>query len=140
MVTGVKVTKGVSVSGGPHGEVERKSEVGEAYGSCSDFLFAYRVQRVYISWLWGNVKAKEKVGGDLTGIGDQDDIEEDDIEIDLDEDEDDENEPKPEGIAAVRLERDVWSENVPDGFVKSIAGGVSGEDEGEDFLFQKSTV
>lgn len=155
MVTGVKVAKGLSfegsqvravgvggavtvdatalggvpVSGGPKGEVQRKVEIKEAYGASSDFVFAYRVQRVYINWLWGSVKSKEKVGGELSGIGGNDEDWEEEEEEDVVE---------PEGIGAVSLERDVGAEDVPNGFVKS-QDEIDGE-EGEEFLYVNSMV
>jgi hypothetical protein len=152
MVTGVKIAKGVKfankkvrkvgvggaatvdltaltsapMSAGPTGELEKAVEVAESYTSCSDFVWAYRVQRVYISWFGGKVKAKEKVGGDLAGVGSGYEAEEDD--------EDEEGEPQE--IGKVALEGDVGTDMVPNGFLRAeeVSPQGSGGEEDEAFL------
>ncbi|KAI4673543.1 uncharacterized protein J4E88_008598 [Alternaria novae-zelandiae] len=153
MVTGVKIARGVRftgkkvrkvglggaatvdlmtltgapMSGGPTGSVEKSEEAIETYTKCSDFVWAYRIQRVYVSWFGGVVKTKEKVGGDLAGAGNNRDY----------ETYSEESEDETQEMNEVELENDMGSDMVPSGFLeaKDISGLNVGEDN-EAFLCQ----
>ena len=155
MVTGIKIAKGVSftsrskesrsvqigatidatafsgapASGGPYGKVTTKSDVGESWTGCSDFVFAYRVQKISISWRYGTVKSHEKVGGDLAGLDDDD-------EIDLDAIEDEVLEPQD--ISTVTLQPDGYE--VPAEFIKAPSGGEVGAVDEDELLIEKGLV
>ena len=82
-------------------------DVAESFTACSDFVFAYRVQKIYVSWRWGSLKSKEKVGGALSGIG---------MDSDVDLDEIEEEDPEPQEINGATLESDICE--APVGLVK----------------------
>jgi hypothetical protein len=158
MVTGIKVAKGVSymgqekekmglrtgvtidaaalagapVSGGPQAEINKKLDTSEAFSASSDFVVAYRVQKLSIGWFWGSVKSKEKVGGDLAGVGGEsssDDESEEELE----------NEGfEPKDINRVVLEPD--GVEVPAGFVKPEIKAESESGEDDEFLYGMGTV
>jgi hypothetical protein len=117
---------GVPVSGGPQAKVKKSTEVGESYTSCSDFVFAYRVQRVSIAWFWGTVKSKEKDGGHLSGVGDDEEIDLDDVEDEL----------EPLDIIAVNIELDEGSQNVPSGYAKAENNFGADDDQSDNLLYQ----
>lgn len=117
---------GTPVGVGPTAELEKKSEVVEAYSSCSDFVWAYRMQRIHISWLGGGVKAKEKVGGDLAGVGGKREKEEGALPRDEDE---------PQTIDKITLEQDLGSDTVPNGFIEADSG--QPDDTDDIFLYSE---
>lgn len=148
MVTGIKIARGVNYSRkniravglggavtvdltlvagapaalGPMGEFEKKDEVVESYASRADFVWAYRVQRVYIQWLNGRVKSKEKVGGDLAGVDDE--YEQEAHAMDMDAEAGLE-------IGDISLQQDIGLDIVPNGFTEAQDGQseIVGEDE-----------
>jgi hypothetical protein len=98
-------TTGVPVQGGPKLSLSRKREDSEWFSSSSDFVFAYRLQKISVSWS-GSMSSKEVTGGDLLGHGDDVSGSEDEDEVDgLGE------------IEWVQLDRrDLGSDYVPVGF------------------------
>lgn len=121
MVTGVKVargasfarkkTRGIGAEGemmldptilagapfqvGPKGSIEKEMKEEETFKDCSDFVFAYRVRKIFVQWRSKQPDSKEVSGGDLAGADD---------EVDSDEDESDEDRDEPAEIDTVMLE------------------------------------
>jgi hypothetical protein len=62
MLSGVPVTPGINA------KVEREIEEKESFGDNSDFIFAYRLQKIYVSWRFKDVQAKQVTGGELVGL------------------------------------------------------------------------
>ncbi|KAJ4364808.1 hypothetical protein N0V95_000652 [Ascochyta clinopodiicola] len=148
MVTGIKIARGVSYSRkkirtvglggavtadltfvagapvalGPTGKFEKKDKVVESYASRADFVWAYRVQRVYIQWLNGRVKSKEKVGGDLAGVND--DYEQEAHIMNM-------NAEAGLEIGDISLQQDIGLDIVPSGFTEAQddQSEIVGEDE-----------
>lgn len=113
---------GVPVAFGPTGEFLKKEEVVESYTSRADFVWAYRVQRVYIQWMNGRVKSKEKVGGDLAGADDEYELEAHIMDVDDDEELE---------IGDIALEQDFGLDMTPNGFIEAEDGQreIIGEEE-----------
>lgn len=123
---------GAPVAVGPKGDLEKKLDTAESYTTCSDFVWAYRMQKVYVRWLGGGVKSKEMVGGILAGV--EEEYEEEEMETYSDEEEEEEGEP-PE-IGGVILEPDEGWDMVPNGFVKAEENThTDDEEEGDAFVY-----
>ncbi|OJK00430.1 hypothetical protein ASPACDRAFT_1888127 [Aspergillus aculeatus ATCC 16872] len=101
---------GIPVQAGPTGGFKRHGEVRESFQVRDEFVFAYRVRKVFVSWRDPKrVGSQEVYGGELMGTGD-DDESDDDVE-------DSEEEEQPGEIDTVTLEGwDVGSLYVPKGF------------------------
>jgi hypothetical protein len=101
---------GVPVQGGPQLSLARKKEDLEWFGSSSDFVFAYRLRKIFVTWS-SRIDSKELTGGDLQGYGDND-------IHDSDEEEQDE---VIEYIQTARLDRcDLGSNYLPERFRKVV--------------------
>lgn len=80
---------------GPKGSIEKETNEGETFKDCSDFVFAYRLRKIFVQWRSKQLDSKEVIGGDLAGVDD---------EVNSDEDESDEDRDEPTEIDTVMLE------------------------------------
>jgi hypothetical protein len=118
---------GVPVQGGLKGSFARTGKDSETYSGSSDFVFAYRLRKVSVSWRSKNVSSKEVVGADLFGLDDEE-------EGESDEDDEEETARAPaqdeEEIASVRLEKDDFGALLPMRGITKVSGldDVDGEE------------
>ncbi|KAF2196219.1 hypothetical protein GQ43DRAFT_485133 [Delitschia confertaspora ATCC 74209] len=118
MVDGTMI-KGVPFSAGPKGSMERATKEEESFEDCSDFIFAYRLQKIFVQWRSKKVESEQVTGGQLVGLDDEVDSAE---EEESDDDEDQE-------ISMVKLEDwDFGSDYKPAQFTSAVVKDEEGEE------------